>query len=194
MNKEKFLKELEHTISSLPKDYVHDIINDYIEYFEDGKLDGKSENEIISELGNIKDIRDSILSEYYIENPSQIKNLSTFIKALKTLKIIGAGIFSLLFGIPIIGSILLLYLALYLLSFSLILTPIALIIHLFLPNLPINFGTHIIWQEFLITTFLFVLGLILLMVLEKIRNKLFSYIFKFLIKNKHPNNLFSKNK
>lgn len=189
MNKEQFLKELEHNINSLPRNYVHDIINDYIEYFEDGTLDGKSENEIISELGNIKDLRDSILSEYYIENPSQIKNLSTFIKALKILKIIGFGIFNLLFGIPVIVSISLLYLSLYLLSFSLILIPIALIIHLLLPNLPINFGTHIIWQKFLITTFLFILGLILLIVLEKIRNKLFSYIFKFLIKHKYPNNL-----
>ncbi|WP_343102100.1 DUF1700 domain-containing protein [Romboutsia sp. MSSM.1001216sp_RTP31141st1_G3_RTP31141_220114] len=192
--KEEFLKGLELEINSLPKDYIYDIINDYIEYFEDGKLDGKSEIEIIKELGNIDYIANSILSEYYIENPNKVNDFSTFMKALKALNAIGVGALSLLVGVPIIASFLLCYLSLYILSFSFIVMPLALAIHLGIPKLPISFGTDILWQKILVTGVLFIVGIKLLNILEKGRKKAFSLIFNALTKNiKHTSLQFKNN-
>lgn len=191
--KEEFLKGLELDINSLPKDYIYDIINDYIEYFEDEKLDGKSEIEIIKELGNIDYIANSILSEYYIENPNKVNDFSTFMKALTALNAIGVGALSLLVGVPIIASFLLCYLSLYILSFSFIVMPLALAIHLGIPKLPISFGTDILWQKILVTGVLFMVGIKLLNILEKGRKKAFSLIFNALTKNiKHTSLKFKK--
>lgn len=192
--KEEFLKELEREINSLPKDYIYDIINDYIEYFEDGKLDGKAESEIIKELGSIDYIANSILSEYYIENPKKVSDFNTFMKALKALNAIGVGTLSLLVGVPIIASFLLCYLSLYILSFSFIVMPLALAIHLGIPKLPISFGTDILWQKILVTGVLFMVGIKLLNILEKGRKKAFSLIFNALTKNiKHTSLQFKHN-
>lgn len=183
MNKKEFLKELESKINNLPKDYSYDILNDYREHFEEGALDGKTESEIIKELGSIDYIASSILSEYYIENPKNVRDLSTLMKALKSINAIGVGTLSLLIGAPIIVAFILCYLSLYLLSFSFLVTPLALVIHLVMPTLPISFGTDILWQKILVTGTLFMVGINIFKILEKGRKKVFSFIFKFLTKN-----------
>jgi uncharacterized membrane protein len=182
MNENVFLKELQSKINSLPKEYIKDIISDYSDHFEDGLLYGKTESEIIKELGSLDYIANSILSEYYIENPKKVSDLNTFMKALKSLTFLGIGTLSLLIGAPIVLSFLLCYLSFYLLSFSFIVMPLALIINLVLPDLPISFGTYILWQKILITGVLFMIGVNIFNLLEKGRKKAFSFIFKILTK------------
>lgn len=182
MNKKEFLNELKSKIKILPKDYINDIINDYEEHFEGGALDGKMESEIIIELGSIDYIANSILSEYYIEDPKKVRDLPTLIKALKALNAVGVGMLSLMVGVPIIISFILCYLSFYLVSFSLVVTPLALGVHLCMPNLPISFGTDILWQKILVTGFLFILGISIFGILEKGRKKAFCFIFKLFTK------------
>lgn len=183
MDKKSYLKKLEFNIDSLPKKDVQEIISDYKEYFEDGLLDGKTESEIIKELGDINYISSIIISEYYVENPTKVNNLNTFMKAIKALTVIGAGTFSLFIGVPIILSFILCYLSFYLVSVIFVLVPLALVIHLSIPNLPISFGTNILWQKILVTGILFLVGITLFYILEKGRKKIFNIVFKFLTKN-----------
>ncbi|WP_338631810.1 DUF1700 domain-containing protein [Clostridium baratii] len=182
MNKIDFFNELEKKISSLPKKYVKDILSDYKEYFEDGEIYGKKEQQIIEELGSTDRIAHSIMQEYYIENPKVIKDLNTFMKALKTLNFIGISSLGVLIGIPLVIAFVACYVSFYLLSFCCIITPLVLIIHLITPNLPISFGTDILWQKVIITCMFFIVGICIFKGLEKGRKKCFSYIFKLLTK------------
>ncbi len=189
MNKLEFLNTLENKIRILPQKYVKGILDNYKEYFEDGMLDGKTEYQIAKELGNLDYIAHSILLEYYTENPQVIKNLSTFMKALNSLKFIGISSFCLLIGIPLIASFIVCYLSFYLVSFCFIVVPLALIVHLIMPNLPISFGTEILWQQILIAGIFVIIGIGLFKLLDKGRKIIFSYSFKLLTKKRQLKSL-----
>lgn len=61
MNKENFIRGLEHKIRRLPMDEVRNIIAYYEDYFADAD---KPEEEVIRELGNLSTIASQILSDY----------------------------------------------------------------------------------------------------------------------------------
>lgn len=61
MNKENFIRGLEHKIRRLPMDEVRNIIAYYEDYFADAD---KPEEEVIRELGNPSTIASQILSDY----------------------------------------------------------------------------------------------------------------------------------
>ena len=72
MTKELFLKILRDRLSDFPEGKLSDILYDYKEHFDVGFSLGKSEGEIIEELGDPNDIvaqyRDGYLKEYEVEN------------------------------------------------------------------------------------------------------------------------------
>lgn len=183
MNKSEFLKTLEKKIEILPKDYIKDILNDYNEYFEDAILDKKTEENISKELGDINYIASSILSEYFIENPTKVNNLSIFMKILNSISIVCAGSIVITILVPLVFAFFLLYLSFYLLSFSFIIVPLALVIHLILPSLPISFGTDVLGFKVVASFISFVIGIVLFKVLEKGRKKIYATLITFLGKN-----------
>lgn len=70
MKKKEFMDLLKYYLSELPKVVVDDIVSDYEEHFDIGKQNGKSEEEISSQLGSPQDIA----QEYLSNENGKIKN------------------------------------------------------------------------------------------------------------------------
>lgn len=91
MNKVEYLEILkDYLLKTYSKEESLEILRDYEEYFINGKLDGKSEAEIISELGSPKKIVEEIISE-----DEERKGLNIFEKVKnKTESFIGDKVFN----------------------------------------------------------------------------------------------------
>ncbi|GAA0466552.1 DUF1700 domain-containing protein [Alkalibacillus silvisoli] len=83
MNKQQYLEELRSRLISLSPQEREEILYDYDEHFENGNGDGKSELEIINELGSPSKVANEIMSELQEEPPTleqpklQTENRST---------------------------------------------------------------------------------------------------------------------
>lgn len=91
MNKVEYLEILkDYLLKTYSKEESLEILRDYEEYFINGKLDGKSESEIIFELGSPKKIVEEIISE-----DEERKELNIFEKVkVKTESFIGDKVFN----------------------------------------------------------------------------------------------------
>ena len=67
MNKQEFVNQLYSKLASLPKKYIEDQINFYIEMIDDRVEDGATDEEAINQIGTIDEIADEI-----------VKNISLF--------------------------------------------------------------------------------------------------------------------
>lgn len=80
MTKELFLEILRDGLSDFPEGELSDILYDYKEHFDVGFASGKSEEEIIKELGEPHDIvhqyRNGYLKKYEVENGEDTINAS----------------------------------------------------------------------------------------------------------------------
>lgn len=56
MNKTEYLKELESELKKFGDELQQEILDDYVQHFAEGEAAGKSDEEIIEELGNIADM------------------------------------------------------------------------------------------------------------------------------------------
>jgi hypothetical protein len=64
MTKQEYLNELQRRLSSYPKDYQQDMLDAFEDHFQEGLLQGKSEAEVMEELGPIDDVMDNIKMLY----------------------------------------------------------------------------------------------------------------------------------
>lgn len=82
MTKELFLEILKDGLSDFPEGELSDILYDYKEHFDVGFASGKSEEEIIKELGEPNDIidqyRNGYLKKYEVENEEDTINNSDY--------------------------------------------------------------------------------------------------------------------
>ncbi|GKV69737.1 hypothetical protein NCCP2716_22350 [Sporosarcina sp. NCCP-2716] len=69
MTENRYIAELERLLDRLPADEQRDIVQDIREYFADGHLDGKSDEEITASLGSPLSIAQELLAGY--PEPSQ---------------------------------------------------------------------------------------------------------------------------
>ncbi len=67
MAKHQFLKELDKAFSGLPKEEKDELIQYYAEYLDNARLEGKTEEEVLDELG-----KPSQIAEAYLEANSDI--------------------------------------------------------------------------------------------------------------------------
>ena len=68
MTRFEYIKEIEKFLKTrLPENELYDIMRDYAEFFEEGKKQGKTEEEIMTSLGTPKSIAEGILSEEILE-------------------------------------------------------------------------------------------------------------------------------
>lgn len=178
-----YLKLLNSKLKKLPEHYKKEILEDYKNHFKEGLLTGKNENDIISELGDIDYIVKNIIAEYYVENSEKVTNVKKILKAVSTVVNVGIGSLNLLLITPLIGSALVFIISLYILDLSLFITPLLLIINLMLPNLPIHFGTEILWLKIIFVLISVTIGYLLYKTLNKHSVKFFRWVFRYIIKS-----------
>lgn len=63
MKKDEFLSAVKNVLSGMDEDLAADILNDYETHFKEGMENGKSEEEICEELGNVEEIKQAFLEE-----------------------------------------------------------------------------------------------------------------------------------
>ncbi|MGX7419095.1 DUF1700 domain-containing protein [Carnobacterium gallinarum] len=68
MNKEHFMIELKLSLRDLSEDERQTVMEDYLEHFENGLLEGKTEEQIAKELGQPRQLAKEILANYGIES------------------------------------------------------------------------------------------------------------------------------
>ncbi len=75
MKKDEFFAQLRTAFAGMDEELVKDILGDYENHFEEGMENGKSEEEICEELGNVEEIRQAFLEE----NPAAMTiNVNSF--------------------------------------------------------------------------------------------------------------------
>jgi uncharacterized membrane protein len=74
MKKDEFFAQLRTAFAGMDEELLTDILGDYENHFKEGIENGKSEEEICEELGNVEEIRQAFLDE----NPAAIFHLITF--------------------------------------------------------------------------------------------------------------------
>lgn len=126
MNKEAYLSELLHGLKSLPQDEQIDIIADYREHFEQARLRGRSEQEVIIRLGNPRLIAREVLAQSRIQVACQTPSLSNVTKAV--MAIVSLGLFNIVIVfLPFVASLLILA-GVYGFALFLLISPVLLII------------------------------------------------------------------
>lgn len=76
MKKDEFFAQLRTAFAGMDEELVKDILGDYENHFKEGMENGKSEEEICEELGNVEEIRQAFLEE----NPAAVAiNVNSFV-------------------------------------------------------------------------------------------------------------------
>ncbi|MBC1482094.1 DUF1700 domain-containing protein [Listeria sp. FSL L7-1485] len=166
MNKQDFLNELNQRLELLDSKERRELLSDYQEHFRNGLEEGKSEEQIVFDLGTPEEIAADILNErdikeekvendyYYVPRKNQTENRSTGRQLL-----IGVGLFFLdvCLIIPIIVSLWAVSISLWATVGSFFLTPILL-------GISLLFGMDFEMYQMFISIGLVGLGLMLLFV------------------------------
>ena len=76
MKKDEFFAQLRNAFAGMDEELLTDILGDYENHFKEGMENGKSEEEICEELGNVEEIRQAFLDE----NPAAMTiNVNSFV-------------------------------------------------------------------------------------------------------------------
>lgn len=63
MNKQEFLSELKNAISGIPEDEMEERLSFYSEMIDDSVEEGKTEEEAVAEIGDVKEVANQIISD-----------------------------------------------------------------------------------------------------------------------------------
>ncbi|OEH92668.1 HAAS signaling domain-containing protein [Bacillus solimangrovi] len=132
MNKHEFFLNLEHLLAPIPEYDRKEIIYDYEEHFEVGMENGKSENELIAELGSPQMIARDLLSDYRIERAEKDKSVKNLSRAI--FETISLSLLNIVFVLgPVIGLIGV-FVSLCATSIILTLSPVLMIVSILIGN------------------------------------------------------------
>jgi len=102
MNKNEFMAKLDKSLRGVPLEERKEILYDYQEHFRVGTEKGKTEEEIISSLGNPRDIGRLHRANYSVNRASSGFSLGWFFKAV--LAVVALSFFNLVFILgPFLG-------------------------------------------------------------------------------------------
>ncbi|WP_066073885.1 DUF1700 domain-containing protein [Neobacillus soli] len=93
MTKEQFLKQLDSALSRLSTVERQDILQDYIEHFDIGLEEGKTEVQIAASLGSPNQIAKELLASYHLEKVETTASAGNIFRAVWAA--IGLGFFNL---------------------------------------------------------------------------------------------------
>lgn len=125
MNKNEFLAQLRKSLQKLPIEEQESTIADYEEHFGHGVFKGRTEEEITTSLGEPKKIAIELITEYYLENAQQTKTYTNLSRAV--FASIGLGFLNLIFVLAPFVAVVAVIIALYAVSFALIISPLTII-------------------------------------------------------------------
>ncbi|HSQ89453.1 hypothetical protein [Romboutsia sp.] len=93
------------------------------------------------------------------------------------------GILNILIIMPFTLSLIPAIISLYLLDIALLLMPIALIVNLIMPQLPISFGTEVLWLKILLSLTAVTIGCYFSKTLMKYSTKYFKWLWVYMKKS-----------
>lgn len=76
MNKAQFLTELNHQLKEIPEKERTELIEDYVSHFEFGSQEGKTEEEIVKELGTPAELAADAIDEYKRTQPIKLEGIT----------------------------------------------------------------------------------------------------------------------
>ncbi|WP_243292472.1 DUF1700 domain-containing protein [Bacillus sp. FJAT-47783] len=125
MTKLEFMNRLEKLLNGIPEEEKQELLYDYEEHFRMEMESGKTEEEITKSLGKPEIIAKECKTNYHLENATKNKSVTSLFRAIYTS--IGLGFFNLVFLLgPFIAALGIIF-SLYVVSLSLVLTPVAVI-------------------------------------------------------------------
>ncbi|NDI35995.1 DUF1700 domain-containing protein [Chengkuizengella sediminis] len=131
MSKNDFLNQLEFLLKDVYESDKNEILYDFLEHFDIGLSNGKSEEELVRELGDPKVIAKDLLADYRVTKAEKDKSIGNMYKAI--LATFSLSFFNIVFIVgPVIG-IFGVYLALCITAVVLTISPLLLI-----PNVMFN--------------------------------------------------------
>lgn len=95
MTKAEFLDELEHLLAGIPAQDRQEIMADYEEHFAIGRIQGKSEAEIVLALGSPRLIAKEMNVHYHLKQAMEKTNFGSTMRAVYAS--VGLGFFNLAF-------------------------------------------------------------------------------------------------
>lgn len=95
MDKQKFMNQLRNELRQLPVQEREEIEVDYEEYFEQAKLEGKTEEEVVQSLGNPKKIAKELMTIYSLEQLEKNPTMKQMIQSV--FAVIGLSILNVFF-------------------------------------------------------------------------------------------------
>lgn len=102
MNKQQFMKELNHSLKKLPDEERRDIVQDFEEHFFIGKQEGQSEEDISSSLGSPGQIGKEMLAVYHLDQVQSAASTGNVFRAIWA--VAGLSFFNLIIVLgPFIG-------------------------------------------------------------------------------------------
>jgi uncharacterized membrane protein len=125
MVKNEFLDTLEYLLSRVPEQDRKEMLYDYQEHFEIGLANGRSQAELIAELGDPHVIARDLLADYRIGRAEKDKTPSNMGRAI--LAAISLSFFNLIFIIGPVAGLFGAYIALCAVSFGLTILPLAIL-------------------------------------------------------------------
>ncbi|HYK71661.1 MAG TPA: DUF1700 domain-containing protein [Pseudoneobacillus sp.] len=130
MVKNEFISKLESLLSRVPEHVRKEMLYDYQEHFEIGLDNGKSQKELMEELGDPHVIARDLLAEYRIGRAEKDKTPTNMFRAI--MATISLSFFNLIFIIGPVAGLFGAYIALCAVSFALTVLPLVIFTSYFL--------------------------------------------------------------
>lgn len=151
MNEDQFLGTLDKYLKKLPKEERQDILHDFKEHFEIGKMEGKSEKEISESLGSPNKIAKEMIASYHLEKVETNASAGDVLRAVWA--VIGLSFFNLVIVLGPFIAIAGLVLGGWAVGISFTISPLLVLINLFI------YPDTFLWFDFFISFVLSGVGL-----------------------------------
>lgn len=172
MNKETFLKELNHAIRKLPENERQEIEQDFVEHFEFGLAEGKQEEEIAKALGSPQQIGKELRMTYHLEQVESKKSVTNILRA--TWAAVGIGFFNLVIVLGPFIAFLAIILSGWIIGAAFILSPILVIIN------TLFFIDYYFWYESFVSIFLLGFGIFIIIGMYYLTKVIAKWFVKYL--------------
>ncbi len=132
MNQSAFLTKMKQELKGLSQTEKHEILSDYEEHFEAGKLEGRTEEDIARELGNPKTIAKELRMHNHLEKAENQQSFSNIMRAI--LATISLSFFNLIIVLGPAVALFAFYVTLWCISVSFVFGGVALLIGAIMGN------------------------------------------------------------